>query len=113
MGRASDVVYTSDGRAITALYVAFDRTPGLGFGQIIQEKAGHLLLRVVIESTDKKRVREVLLQNVISFTAKSMNVEIEEVDPCEAERIKKGKFKVVTSFLKTPFFDIGKHEYNS
>ncbi len=113
LGRDCDLVYTSDGRAITALYIAFDRTPGLGFGQIVQRKAGHLILRVVIESPDKKRVRETLLKNVISFTGQSMNIEIEEIDPHELEHMKKGKFRVVTSLLKTPFLERGKHEYDS
>jgi phenylacetate-CoA ligase len=105
LGRDCDIVYTSDGRAITALYVVFDRTPGLGFGQIVQRKAGHLLLRVVIELPDKKKVRETLLKNVISFTGQNMNIEIEDVDPQEVKHMKTGKFRVVKSLLKTPFLD--------
>jgi phenylacetate-CoA ligase len=105
LGRDCDIVHTSDGRAITALYVVFDRTPGLGFGQIVQRKAGHLLLRVVIELPDKKKVRETLLKNVISFTGQNMNIEIEDVDPQEVKHMKTGKFRVVKSLLKTPFLD--------
>jgi phenylacetate-CoA ligase len=102
LGRDCDIVYTPDGRSITALYVVFDRTPGLSFAQIIQEKTDLLLVRAVIQSPDKRRIRELLLNNIRKFTGKSMRIQIEEIDPGEVEKIKQGKVKVVVSKLSSP-----------
>jgi phenylacetate-CoA ligase len=98
MGRDCDVIRTPDGRFITAIYVAFDRTPGIDFGRIIQDREDRLIIRVCIQSADKEPVKENLRYNIECFTGKSMHISIEEIDPNEREAIGAGKMKVVSSY---------------
>jgi phenylacetate-CoA ligase len=97
IGRETDIIFTPEGRAITALYVAFDRTPGIVFGQIIQESIDRLVLRIATDSRDKQMFERVLINNVRDFVGDSMKIDIEYVSQAEIESNKAGKFKVIIS----------------
>ena len=94
-GRSTDVVITPDNRAVTALYVAFDRTPGILFGQIIQESLNKLIVRVV--PLPSVELDKVLIKNLRDFVGDSMEIEIihEPIEEIKGEGT--GKFKVVIS----------------
>jgi phenylacetate-CoA ligase len=94
LGRQSDIIFTPDGRALTALYVAFDRTPGLLFGQIVQEKIDRLIIRTCPNSPE---INKTLLNNLREFVGNDMEIAIETYPPKEIPRISTGKFKVVVS----------------
>lgn len=97
LGRDTDVVITPDGRAVTALYTVFDRTPGIVMGQIIQEKLDRILVRIVYAREDTDHAEKILARNIQDFVGTGMKIRIE---PTTIEGIRKdrlGKFKVVIS----------------
>ena len=97
LGRDTDVVITPDGRAVTALYTVFDRTPGIVMGQIIQEKTDRVVVKVVYAREDTDDAEEVLRGNIRGFVGPDMKISIEPttVDGIRKDRL--GKFKVVVS----------------
>ncbi len=97
LGRESDVVITPDGRAITALYVALDRTPGITFGQIIQETRDRLLVKVSCELEDEKSLDKLLLSNLKDFIGETMVINIVHVSPDVIPNATPGKFKSIIS----------------
>ena len=94
-GRSIDVVITPDNRAVTALYVAFDRTPGILFGQIIQESLNKLVVRVVPEPGVE--LDKALIKNLRDFVGDKMGIEIihEPMEKIKGEGTE--KFKVIIS----------------
>lgn len=95
LGRDSDIIITPDGRAITALYVAFDQTPGIRFGQIVQKSMDKLLVRIVPEGMDKKDTEARLSSCLSGFLGNGMSYEYEYLTVTD---IKNGeKFKSVVS----------------
>ena len=97
LGRDTDVVITPDGRAVTALYTVFDRTPGIVMGQIIQEEIDRILVRIVHAREDTDQAEKILAGNIRDFVGADMKIRIE---PTTVEGIRKdrlGKFKVVIS----------------
>ena len=76
LGRSSDTIITPDGRAITALYVALDRTPGLDLGQIVQERRDKILARVACASSDVAEVEKILTENLRAFLGERMEIQI-------------------------------------
>lgn len=100
IGRSSDVVITPDKRAITALYVALDRTEGLKMSQIVQDSLDHLTLRAAIaENADEKTVTAALLRNVREFTGEEMRLDFELLSPEEIRGDRKSKFKSIVSHI--------------
>jgi phenylacetate-CoA ligase len=101
VGRSSDVVITPDKRAITALYVALDRTAGLDMGQIVQDGIDHLTLRLALsETADAKAVTAVLLQNVREFVGDRMRLDVEMLTADEIRGDRRTKFKSIVSHIK-------------
>jgi phenylacetate-CoA ligase len=97
LGRDTDVVITPDGRAVTALYTVFDRTPGIVMGQIIQEEIDRIVVRIVHAREGSDPTEKILAGNIRDFVGADMKIRIE---PTTVEGIRKdrlGKFKVVMS----------------
>jgi phenylacetate-CoA ligase len=74
VGRSTDIVVTADGRAITALYVALDRVPGVACAQIVQESPETLLVHVVPDDEDPAELRDLVVRAIHAFTGPSMRV---------------------------------------
>jgi phenylacetate-CoA ligase len=102
LGRDCDVVITPEGRAITALYVALDRTPGITFGQIIQEERNRLLVKVAYSSRELRHYDSVLINNLRDFVVDSLEIEIKHVDPEEVRSCIANKHKVIISKIFNP-----------
>jgi phenylacetate-CoA ligase len=99
LGRDTDIVTTSDGRAITALYAAMDRVAGIRCSQIIQESADTLLVRIACDGPAKPALRQSVERTIQSFTGTSTRVVVHE---CESEEIyarRERKFKSVVSHV--------------
>jgi phenylacetate-CoA ligase len=96
IGRDSDVIITPDKRAITALYVAFDRLPGIGCGQIIQESIDSLRVRIAGERVDSDRVKRNVIDTIQTFTGRGMAVRVEG---CQIDDLLQNgkKFKSIVS----------------
>jgi phenylacetate-CoA ligase len=100
IGRSSDVVITPDRRAVTALYVALDRTAGLDMGQIVQDSIDHLTLRLAIaENADAERVTALLLRNVREFVGEEMRLDVETLTPEEIRGDQGTKFQSIVSHV--------------
>jgi phenylacetate-CoA ligase len=98
LGRDSDVVITPDGRAITALYVAFDRLPNVIFGQILQKKREELIVNVAyLSGTNIELSNNLLLRNVRDFVGNSLNIKVLNLNPEDIRASKPEKFRVVVS----------------
>jgi phenylacetate-CoA ligase len=97
LGRDTDVVITPDGRAVTALYTVFDRTPGIVMGQIIQEEMDRLLVRIVYGHEDKGYSEKILTGNIRDFVGTNMKIRIEPTTVEGMRKDRSGKFKVVVS----------------
>jgi phenylacetate-CoA ligase len=100
LGRDADVIITPDRRAVTALYLVFDHTPGVVMGQIVQEKIDQLLVKIVFASKDTAGAEKILKRNIQDFIGTAMKIKIEQTT---IERIKKenpGKFKVIVSNIQ-------------
>ncbi|MBN1600067.1 MAG: phenylacetate--CoA ligase family protein [Chitinispirillaceae bacterium] len=98
IGRDSDVIITPDKRAITALYVAFDRLPGIECGQIIQESIDSLRVRIAGEWDDFDKVKRSVIDTIQTFTGREMTVRVEG---CQInDLLQKGKkFKSIVSAI--------------
>jgi len=99
LGRSTDVVITPDGRAITALYLVFDRTPGVLQGQIIQERTDQILVKVVCHGHENTDVERRLVANLRDFVGTSMDIKVEHTGMDEIQPEKGKKFKVVVSHV--------------
>ena len=99
LGREADVIFTPDRRAITALYVALDRTPGLIFGQIIQESLDKLIVNAAYEDDDIETRDALLLKNIRDFVGNDMRIDICHIQADLIQKISREKFKVIVSKL--------------
>ena len=99
-GRADDVVYTRDGRAIGRLDPVFKADLPIREAQIIQEDWG--LLRVLYAPTEQYTAAdgEMLIRRIHDRVGDDMNVILEEVEAIP--RTANGKFRAVISRVGRP-----------
>jgi phenylacetate-CoA ligase len=99
VGRNTDIIITPEGRAVTASYTVFDRISGIVGGQIIQETRDRLLVKIVCNDRDTKKVDAMLQQNLKLFVGTDMHIQIEHTTIDHIKRNKSEKFKVVVSLI--------------
>lgn len=99
IGREVDIVITKDKRAITALYVALDRLPGLKAAQIIQESLVKLRVRVVCSKVSFEKLCSLIKQMILSFTGDSMDIVVERVEMEEIYNTSGKKIKPIISYV--------------
>ena len=104
LGRSADIVITPDKRAITALYVALDRTPGIIMGQIIQERIDKLLVRIACDASEVDRINKEIKDNLRHFLGPDMKIEVVYQSVDEIREVNKSKFKSIIS--KVPYQEI-------
>lgn len=100
LGRDADVIITPDRRAVTALYLVFDHTPGVVMGQIFQEKIDQLLIKIVFASNHTAGTEEILKRNIQNFIGTAMKIRIEQTTIEQIKKENPGKFKVIVSDIK-------------
>ena len=98
IGRDSDIVITPDRRAITALYVALDRLPGISCGQIIQERLTKLAVKIVSPESGN-HMDDLITDTIHSFTGRSMDIAIEYCTMDKLDMTAGKKFKTIISHL--------------
>lgn len=102
LGRRNDVVRTPDGRIVTGLFLVFDDAPGIARGQVVQESASDLTVRVVpAEGFGEETLRR-LRMSVAALVGPSMKVKFETVGENELFAAENGKFRTVISRLPDP-----------
>ena len=103
LGREGDAVVTPEGRVVTTLFIVFDEVPGVAQGQVIQEAADRLRIRVVREPGYSARSEQDLQRHVRRFVGPAMTVEFEYPSHDSFRReAGPGKFRTVVSRLPDP-----------
>lgn len=96
LGRADDMIVTSDGRKIGRMDPAFKGLVGVRQAQIIQNTPTHIeVLVVAAEAADHNAVSTQLMTNIKERTSPDMDVVVRFVD--DIPLTKSGKFKSVIS----------------
>jgi len=83
LGRRGGVVITPDRRAVTAIYVALHRTPGLLGGQIRQESLEELEVRYACADADAAATGAELAANLRALVGPAMRLRLLRVPPEE------------------------------
>ena len=96
-GRMEDKVVTREGAKISRIDYIFKNTVGIKEAQIVQEKVGEIIIRLVPRSANWEEDKRRLLENVHHCLGLTMEVKFEVVE--ELERTNTGKFKAVVSKL--------------
>jgi phenylacetate-CoA ligase len=99
IGRDSDIVITPNKRAITALYVALDRLPGIACGQIVQESPTTLIVKIVPTGNYGDKLNDSITERISAFTGNSMNIIIENRTLDELYAPPGKKFKSIVSHV--------------
>lgn len=99
VGRSTDVVITPDRRAITALYVALDRVPGIACAQIVQEAMDTLMVSVAPSSEEVAGVDDLITRTLHAFTGPEMKIVVRHVPLQELRPANGRKFQTVVSHL--------------
>jgi phenylacetate-CoA ligase len=99
IGRDSDIIITPDKRAVTALYVALDRLPGIACGQIIQESLYTLEIRIFYSNANFPQLENLIRREVSSFTGDSMSITVKRCRPDELYAADGKKFKSIISHV--------------
>lgn len=98
VGRQDDYVVTPEGRRIMRFDYIFKETANVAEAQVVQEKLGEIVIRVVrraeYNSADEQRLRG----EVARWISPALVVSFEYVN--EIERTQSGKFRAVVSRLK-------------
>lgn len=96
-GRNDDVIITSDGRRIGRIDHIFKGLNAIKEAQVIQDRVGHCLIKVVKSQGGCEIDETTLLSNMTGRTGSGMEVDIQYVD--KIERGANGKFKSVIQNL--------------
>lgn len=96
-GRLEDKVITPEGTKISRFDYIFKNTPGVREAQIVQEKVGEIIIRVIPRSENWDGDKQRLLENVCAYISPTIAVKFEQVEALE--RTNTGKFKAVVSKL--------------
>jgi len=99
VGRDSDIVVTPEGKAITALYVALDRLPGIACGQIVQESLDTVVVRMVSKPDAGAGLHDAVVETVHSFTGPAMKVVVRDCELDEMYPTDGTKFKSIVSHV--------------
>ncbi|MEQ8766148.1 MAG: hypothetical protein RL885_19685 [Planctomycetota bacterium] len=99
LGRQDDVVVTRDGRSVGRLDHVFKEARGIREAQIVQERAGEVVIRFVPDG-EGARAGEALLRAARERLGSSTRVSVQPVE--RLERGPRGKLQLVVSKLDPP-----------
>ena len=97
-GRADDYVVTPEGNRIMRFDYIFKETTNVKECQVVQEKLGEIILRIVIRPGYASRDEEAIRKGIRRWISPRLNISFNYVG--EIERDKSGKFKAVRSLLR-------------
>jgi len=97
-GRIEDFVITKDKRIVGRLDAAFKYSFGIKYSQIIQDKIGHIIVKIVKDENYTDKDREKLDIELRKRLGKDIDIEYEFVD--DIPRTKAGKLRFVISNVK-------------
>jgi phenylacetate-CoA ligase len=101
IGREEDVVVTTDGSIVTALYVVFNDFPEIEMGQIIQSAADELRIKIA-KSPFCREFRERELEGKLrAFVGSSMKIQFDYVSKEAMQQDSVGKFRMVIAKTKS------------
>lgn len=100
-GRRSDAIITPDKRALTGLYVVFDRIPGILMGQLVQDSIDTLTVRYASMPADVKQVEALLRKQLAIICGREMTIEFCRCSVDDVRGSSKLKFKNVSSTVPT------------
>lgn len=96
-GRVDDYVITPEGRRIMRFDYLFKDTVGIREAQVVQERFGEILIRIVADPTSARREMDVVRGLVRTLISPSLAVRFDVVD--ELPRRPNGKIQAVVSRL--------------
>jgi phenylacetate-CoA ligase len=99
-GRENDVVVTSDGRVLTALFVLLDHVSGVAAAQFVQESSKHLLVKIV-KGPDYDS--DTFAHKLRRLIGDEMSIAFEYLTYETLREQNRGKFRVVVSKVSSPF----------
>lgn len=97
-GRIEDFVITKDKRIVGRLDAAFKYSFGIKYSQIIQDKIGHIIVKIVKDENYTDKDREKLDIELRKRLGRDIDIEYEFVD--DIPRTKAGKLRFVISDVK-------------
>ncbi len=97
-GRADDYVVTPEGNRIMRFDYIFKEAINVKECQVVQEKLGEIILRIVVRPGYASRDEEAIKKEIRRWISPRLNVSLDYVD--EIERDRSGKFKAVKSLLR-------------
>ncbi len=97
-GRGDDLVLGADGRRVAAYRAVYAHTHGIRFTQIVQERPGEIIVRIVPDDGYDPSVQDVLRANIRAQVGDSLAVRFDLVD--DVERTPSGKIRLVLSRLR-------------
>lgn len=97
-GRTDDYVVTPEGNRIMRFDYIFKETANVKECQVVQEKLGEIILRIVIRPGYASRDEEAIRKEIRRWISPRLNMSFEYID--EIERDMSGKFKAVKSLLR-------------
>jgi phenylacetate-CoA ligase len=96
-GRSDDYVVTPEGRRIMRFDYLFKDTRGISEAQVVQERLGAIVIRVVLVDPDERRDLDVLRELVREWISPGLEVGFEVMDALP--RRPNGKLQAVVSLL--------------
>jgi len=102
-GRLSDVIVTPDGRYISSLSEVFNFVNGITLGQIIQEEASRLVVKISKSADFGQDNEKKLLEMISNIVGRSVNVRVEYIPFAELTTYPRSKFRPVISYVKKEY----------
>jgi phenylacetate-CoA ligase len=99
-GRADDMILGKDGRQVAALRAIFTHTHGIRLAQLVQERAGEVIVNLVPDAGFDASVTAQLASNLEANLGDALSVQFRIVD--DVERSPSGKIRLVLSKLAKP-----------
>lgn len=96
-GRKEDYILTPEGTRIKRFDYIFKETPTIKECQVVQRKAGEVIIRIVRRPTYTKRTEQFLIDKLHTMISPKMRVTFEYCE--EIPRTKAGKYRAVVSEL--------------
>jgi len=98
-GRENDVIETPDGRLITSLFVVFDLVDHIEDGQIVQDDADRILVRVVRAASYQPCDEVALLSHLKTMLGEQVTITLDYVDRAAIQAGHVGKTRRVVSHV--------------
>lgn len=96
-GRASDVIYTQDGRIVSLIDSAFWKCDNIEMAHIYQPEKGRMIVYLVPCQNYSQEDEEVLMEGLVERCGTTMDIEIKHISSAEIPRTPAGKIRFIIS----------------